>query len=153
MSQMITRWLLLRNMYGFPIHMTLIDLHNCNPPSRLTKTCLSFEMRSVSWLLMTWRRDEPGHQGAWYSPGRPGILELLRLWGEILTIASNFGEHIYTVAAELIQCDVEIFNSPWPDDSIWWHRTGSTLAQVMACCLLAPSHYLSQCWLLISKVQ
>ena len=30
---------------------------------------------------------------------------------------------------------------------LWWHRSGSTLAQVMACCLTAPSHYLNQCWL------
>ena len=44
-------------------------------------------------------------------------------------------------------------NSPWPSDAIRWHTSGSTLAQVMACCLLAPSHYLSQCWLIISKVQ
>ena len=28
----------------------------------------------------------------------------------------------------------------------------STLVQVMACCLTAPSHYLNQCWLIISKV-
>ena len=35
----------------------------------------------------------------------------------------------------------------------WWQRSGSTLAQVMACCLTAPSHYLNQCWLIISKVQ
>ena len=27
---------------------------------------------------------------------------------------------------------------------IWHHRTGSTLAQAMACWLMAPSHYLSQ---------
>ena len=32
-------------------------------------------------------------------------------------------------------------------------RSGSTLAQVMACCLTAPSHYLNQCWLIISEVQ
>ena len=32
-------------------------------------------------------------------------------------------------------------------------RSGSTLAQVMACCLTAPSHYLNQCWLILSKVQ
>ena len=38
-------------------------------------------------------------------------------------------------------------------NAIWWQRTGSTLAQVMACCLTAPSHYLNQCWLIISKVQ
>ena len=31
--------------------------------------------------------------------------------------------------------------------------SGSTMAQVMACRLTAPSHYLNQCWLLISKVQ
>ena len=31
--------------------------------------------------------------------------------------------------------------------------SGSTLAQVMACCLTAPSHHLNQCWLVISKFQ
>ena len=30
---------------------------------------------------------------------------------------------------------------------IWHHRTGSTLVQVMAWCLTAPSHNLNQCWL------
>ena len=34
-----------------------------------------------------------------------------------------------------------------PIDAIWRDRSGSTLAQVMACCLTAPSHYLNQCWL------
>ena len=41
----------------------------------------------------------------------------------------------------------------WPSDAIWRHRSGSTLAQVMACCLTAPSHYLNQCWLFINEVQ
>ena len=45
------------------------------------------------------------------------------------------------------------FNSLWPGDAIWRHGTRSTLAQVMACCLMAPSHYLNQCWLITSKVQ
>ena len=27
--------------------------------------------------------------------------------------------------------------------TIWWHKNGSRLAQVMACCLTTPSHYLS----------
>ena len=43
-------------------------------------------------------------------------------------------------------------NSLWPSDAVWRHRSGSTLAQVMACCLTAPSHYLNQCRLIISKV-
>ena len=44
-----------------------------------------------------------------------------------------------------------IFYSLWPSDAIWRHRSGSTLGQVMACCLTAPSHYLTQCWLIISE--
>ena len=44
-----------------------------------------------------------------------------------------------------------VFNSLWPSDAIWWHRSGSALAQVMACCLAAPSHYLNQCWLIINE--
>ena len=35
--------------------------------------------------------------------------------------------------------------------AIWQHRSGSPLTQVMACCLAAPSHYLTQCWLLIPE--
>ena len=43
-------------------------------------------------------------------------------------------------------------NSLWPSDAIWWQRSGSTLAQVMDCCLMAPSHYLNGCWLIIEDV-
>ena len=43
--------------------------------------------------------------------------------------------------------------SLWPGDAKRRHRSPSTLAQVMACCLTAPSHYLNQCWLIISKAQ
>ena len=39
-----------------------------------------------------------------------------------------------------------------PSDTIWWHRSGWTLAQVMACCLMVPSHFLDQYWLIISKL-
>ena len=38
-------------------------------------------------------------------------------------------------------------NPLWPSDTIWWYRSWSTLIQIMACCLRAPSHYLNQCWL------
>ena len=36
--------------------------------------------------------------------------------------------------------------------AIWRQGFSSTLVQVMACCLTAPSHYLNQCWLIINKV-
>ena len=43
-------------------------------------------------------------------------------------------------------------NSLWPCDAIWHHRSGLTLAQVMACCLTMPSHYLNSWRFLISEV-
>ena len=49
--------------------------------------------------------------------------------------------------------NVMMLSTLWPSDIICQHRSGSTLAQIMACCLMAPSHYLNQCWLIISKVQ
>ena len=45
-----------------------------------------------------------------------------------------------------------IIYSLWPGDAIWRHISGSTSAQVMACCLAAPIHYLNQCWLIIIEV-
>ena len=39
---------------------------------------------------------------------------------------------------------VSLINTLWPSsDTIWQHICGSTLVQVMACCLMAPSHYLN----------
>ena len=41
-------------------------------------------------------------------------------------------------------------NSLRPNEAIWRQRSGSSLAQVMACCLTAPSHYLNQYWLIMN---
>ena len=38
------------------------------------------------------------------------------------------------------------FNSLWPSNAVWWHSSGSTMVQVMACCLTAPNLYLNQCY-------
>ena len=44
-------------------------------------------------------------------------------------------------------------NSLQPIDAIWWHKSGwSILAQVMAWWLMAPSHHLNQCGLIISTL-
>ena len=42
-----------------------------------------------------------------------------------------------------------VLNSLWSSDGIWWHKSGSTLAQLMACCLMGSSHYLNQCSFII----
>ena len=39
-----------------------------------------------------------------------------------------------------------------PSDAKWQHRSGSTLAQVMAHFLMVPSHYLNHCSLIISEI-
>ena len=43
---------------------------------------------------------------------------------------------------------------PWPyfKDQFVRQWTGPVLVQVMACRLMAPTHYLNQCWLLINEV-
>ena len=46
----------------------------------------------------------------------------------------------------------DLVNSLWLNDSIWHWKSWSTLVQVMACCLMAPSHYLNQCWLKINEI-
>ena len=42
-------------------------------------------------------------------------------------------------------------NSMWFCDAIWQHRSRSILAQVRACCLMAPYHYQNQCCLITNK--
>ena len=46
----------------------------------------------------------------------------------------------------------DAFNSLWPCGVIWRKGSRSTLAQVMAWCLTAATHYLNQCWLMISEM-
>ena len=51
----------------------------------------------------------------------------------------------------IITCHTKwIINSLWPIDAIWQHRSGSTLTQGMAYCLMETNYYLNHCWLIIS---
>ena len=71
------------------------------------------------------------------------------------TISSFNCYAVYTIISYITtiywEYEPMFINSLWPSDTILWHRSGSTWVQVMACCLTAPSHYLNQCWLIISK--
>ena len=68
------------------------------------------------------------------------LVRVMDWWPSYITLNS------VTVSSELTS------NVLFPSDTIWRHKSGSTLAQVMACCLTAPIHYINQCWL-INKVQ
>ena len=62
------------------------------------------------------------------------------------TVSITFPHLMYNISLDCY------FNSLWSSCTIWQHWSLSTLAQVMTCCLMAPNHYLNQCWLLISEV-
>ena len=60
---------------------------------------------------------------------------------------------MYGCIVSTVATDALVLNPLQPSDAIWRHRTESTLAQAMACCLTAPSHYLNQRSLVINEVQ
>ena len=52
----------------------LYDTGSLNPFSWKTRTYLFY----IPWVLMTWRRKEPGHQQPWYCPSWTGITHCLQ---------------------------------------------------------------------------
>ena len=98
-----------------------------------------------SWWLITrlW----------WLQCINNGVITVLHLAMDLSFI--NTSQVIYTwltLCCVLLWIDIKLFNSLLPSDAIGCQRSGSTLAQVMACCLTASSHYLNQYWLMISEV-
>ena len=82
------------------------------------------------WMLMAWRQKGT-------MPSANTMVTHLRLqWG-----ISGIIQLIYLAT----------INSLRSSGAIWRHNNWWTLVQVMACCLTAPSHYLSQCWLVIIR--
>ena len=47
---------------------------------------------------------------------------------------------------KMVRCRYPLIDTMWLSSAIWRQKSGSILARVMAWCLTAPSHYLSQCW-------
>ena len=87
-----------------------------------------------------------------HSREESGVLQEEHVWspGKHKRLNSAHGLGV----TRLSQChdNVDSLNSLWLIDVIWRQGSRSTLAQVMACCLMAPNHYLNQFWLIISKV-
>ena len=59
-----------------------------------------------------------------------------------ICITEVFSVHLCLSAkgCELTYFIILFLNSLWPSDAIWQHRSRSTLAQIMYCCLMASSH-------------
>ena len=69
-----------------------------------------------------------------------------------INIDSKLNNELYSYKCGVSWTMPGHINSLWLSDAICQHWPGSPLAQVMACCLTAPSHYLNQCWLIIKCV-
>ena len=106
---------------------------NCSTLVKIRRNIFMMQMRTVWCLVNSHCLVLTGKWQHWYA----------NKW---------MGNQAVDTHNKALQLTVALFNSLWPSDAIWQHRSGSTLAQIMACCLTAPSHYLNQCWLIISKV-
>ena len=53
---------------------------------------------------------------------------------------------LYTDDLNPTRCHVK---GLWPSNAIWRHEYGSTLSQIMDCCLTHHSNYLNPCWLIM----
>ena len=100
-----------------------VELFHCERWGPLYPTCL------ISWLLMAWWHREPGHQQSWYWPcsqSRNNLVSASK--GLIEKNYDNYMKIITMIMKEFLL----FFNLLWPSDNVWWHRSGSDLAQIMA---------------------
>ena len=114
-------------------------------------------MSTNEWLLTSdfWQFLEPWH-GRWYeneifiASCTDNIYDLENERWLLGDMIDNVGIYGSRVAEGLSAFNVGLvsfeINSLWPSGAIWWHRSGSTLAQVIvrACCVVAPNNYLNQ---------
>ena len=81
----------------------------------------------------------------------------------VLTLPSQSGTVVHSeLAASRCAYELVVSRSPETQGNVsqlivaWWcymlTRSGSTLAQIMTCCLTAPSHYLNKCLLIIRMI-
>ena len=110
---------------------------------------------SIKWTfflnLFTYHADVSAqindHEGDYALINKRRVVKFVDSWS--LTINDAFWEDKTIIAFLEVSWWLNLL---WPSDVIWWQGSRSTLTQVMACCLTAPSHYLNQCWLVISEV-
>ena len=122
----------------------------CLPWGRTFTTCIIAMLKNDRCKCIPCFLKNKQHDTGWYFSGC-GVCVwncgLSSHWTGILDPAGGSQVHWHEKWASC-----KYINSLWLSDIIWRHRSGSTLAQVLACCLAAPSHYLNQCWLKIINI-
>ena len=156
--------ILLIGPLGTKLNELLIEIHissfkkiNLNMPSaKWRPVCPGFNMliqvwqwKISRWFLMTsWH----GHTFRIMRGNPLWVNSCDRAWGFLLS-AWTIAWANSRVFSEFRRPWLMWHHSLWLSDAIWRHKSESILAQVMACCLTAPNHYLNQCWLIVSMVQ
>ena len=95
-----------------------------------------------------WSRDT-----LWYNGSRSTLVQVMACFISLPEQMLTYSQRSSMALILLTYFDYRPVNSLWPSDDIGCWISWSTMVQVMACCLTAPSHYLNQCWLIISEVQ
>ena len=121
---------------------------------------------SVSWLLIWWQHKEPKHQQLLYWPSIPWIIPegstpSSHMANSLSPVNSSLSQNAHYLALDRLQwasnnlqlsCPIQLQSIDFSEDQEWElipaiHQANkSTLAQVMAWCRQATSHYLNQCW-------
>ena len=157
------------NCNGKSISDTGPSINSCN-----VNTCVTG--LATAWLISLWTKWLPFWQAAFsniFLWMKTFVFWLIFHWSLFLRVQSTIFQHwfrwwlgagqatshyldLWWLVNWRIYASLglnELINSLWPCDTIWWQRSVSTMTQVMAWCLTAPSHHLTQCSLIINKVQ
>ena len=134
--------------------------HSCQLSPNLSSIYIfneyEYDIKKVNCvLLILITRDNTIFRKLFNNPHPDGqALKVIKMQRTLHHITSTtYNLSIICDNIDKIEIVSESINSLRPSDAIWWHRSGSTLAHVMTCCLTAPRHYLSQYWLVISEAE
>ena len=108
--------------------------------------------RLTLFQVIAWYHQAESHYMNQCWPRSMSPYDVIRPQWDNATVVSPLLKYWRQHNLALSHCYDLYLNSLWPSDAIWCQRSWSTLVQVMACCLTAPSHYLYQCWLDITEV-
>ena len=117
------------------IIMIVLDWNSTGISAALLPRCLSnFRVIGKVQIRISWLRDctrsydKTSVRSVTRGPGAHDVISLCGMSGPYIHY------HLQAIYGTSNVSELLFFNPSWPSDIIWRHRSGSTLAQVMACC-------------------
>ena len=124
-----------------------INIHSGSALQRLNPLWLVGYIVACSWRFFTILKWHPNT----YFDGHINLKKKI-VYRSSHTNMIGLTGHPLVVALHLKAAKLDIILTVWPSDAIWRHRSAQTLAQVIGCCLTAPSDYLNLCLLIINEI-